>query len=277
MLGTGWVAMSGLNTWLRITAAACALAACLLAPCARAADEPAGTRELVVLADFDIGADGHVTDIALQSPDVPPAIGELVANAARKWTFEPVLVDGVASQVRTRAAIRLRAVPVEAGYLLGIQGIGFGSRMRAAKMVPPQYPRDAMRHGIDASVQLYVERGSDGKVTDARIISTAIGGARGARELASRAAQFEQAAKQAAMQWRFDVTPEVQGGSEGSTALWIPINFVASGHPLVPVPGRGEVSQDVLDRVTGMPRAGSGPIALASRVRLRQDVVGTTL
>lgn len=268
--------MTGPRRSLRSAAASLAVLSLLVFALAVEAEEPKRPREMVVQADFDIGADGQVTSVAVRTQDVHPHVVELVTNAARGWRFEPVLVDGVPAPVRTRASIKLRAEPVEAGYLLAVRGIGFGSRASATTMTPPQYPRAQMRQGIDAAVQLLVEHDAEGRVTDVRIISTAIGGATNERARARHAAEFEKAAKKAALTWRFDVDPEVAGG-QVDPALWIPVEFVISGNPLALVEGRSEVTREILDRVADTPRTGSGPIALETQVRLKHDVVGTTL
>ena len=89
-------------------------------------------------------------------------------------------------------------------------------------------------------------------------------------QLVEAAAEFEKAAKKAALTWRFDVDPEVAGG-QVDPALWIPVEFVISGNPLALVEGRSEVTREILDRVADTPRTGSGPIALETQVRTSQS------
>lgn len=255
----------------------CALLAVSLVLFARAPATGAEVgRQLVVSADFDIGADGRVTRIELLTPGVAPALEQLLAGSASKWRFEPVLVDGHPAPVRTRANIELRAEPVQDGFLMRIRGVGFGQRVEAVRLDPPRYPREALRANVEAEVQALAEYDEDGKVTGVRILSTAVAGSRGPATHWARL--FEGAVKDAAKTWKLHFEPEVDGAPHEYRAAWIPVSFtIEGGRPLVPVPGRSEVPRDILDRVASTPRDGDEPFAVQTRVRLEQDVVGSTL
>ena len=49
--------------------------------------------ELQAVGDVQIGADGHVLNYTLKNK-LAPVISALVDKNVRKWTFDPVLIDG---------------------------------------------------------------------------------------------------------------------------------------------------------------------------------------
>jgi protein TonB len=79
------------------------------------------------------------------------------------------------------------------------------------KQVPPKYPEDAKKQGIQGKVYLKVLIGTDGVPKDARVIK-------------SDAVQLDSAALKSCMQWRFK--PATYKGEPVEIWVVIPFNFV---------------------------------------------------
>jgi TonB family protein len=79
------------------------------------------------------------------------------------------------------------------------------------KQVPPKYPEDAKKQGIEGKVHLKVLIGKDGIPKDARVIK-------------SDASQLDSAALKSCMQWHFK--PATYKGKPVEIWVVIPFNFV---------------------------------------------------
>lgn len=85
----------------------------------------------------------------------------------------------------------------------------------ANRMPPPRYPKSAVEQGIDGTVVLIVSIDERGQPLDVVV------------EKSEPAGVFDQAAMDAAMQWRF--TPEMKGGRNVPGRVRVPIRFEADG------------------------------------------------
>ena len=85
----------------------------------------------------------------------------------------------------------------------------------ANRMPPPRYPKSAVEQGIDGTVVLIVSIDEYGQPLDVVV------------EKSEPAGVFDQAAMDAAMQWRF--TPEMKGGRNVPGRVRVPIRFEADG------------------------------------------------
>lgn len=79
----------------------------------------------------------------------------------------------------------------------------------------PKYPVAAFKQGLSGKVELRVDVGIDGTVTDVRVLSATAPGV------------FDEAALGAARQWRFQ--PALEDGKPVTAALQIPVTFEANG------------------------------------------------
>ena len=73
---------------------------------------------MLVTGMITIRADGGVAAVELDKQDrLPEGIAPFVTQVATSWRFEPVLIEGVARQVRTRMSARLLAKPTGDGVV----------------------------------------------------------------------------------------------------------------------------------------------------------------
>ena len=58
-----------------------------------AAQEADRVKRMTLTADLDINVSGKVTAVAVQQQGIAEEVRQLVAQNAKQWAFEPVLVD----------------------------------------------------------------------------------------------------------------------------------------------------------------------------------------
>jgi transposase len=155
---------------------AATLAALLSSTIARA-DDDAPIRRFVAEGDgtLIIEPDGTVGETTLPD-ELDPALRDAYARAIRRWTFEPIVVDGRA--VRGRAhmsvafAIELKGREFHRASIERVifndppskEGVASSILGPNARVHPPKYPMDLARQGIGGEVVLAVETDAEGKV-----------------------------------------------------------------------------------------------------------------
>jgi hypothetical protein len=159
---------------------------------------PAAVRKQVeasMLVTGTIGIDdaGKVTGYAFDDREkLPDGVVEMLDQRVPAWTFEPVIVDGKAANVRTYMSIRLVAKKLDKdNYTVAIRSASFGhpdgsSRAKRVQeairannarneepkickkegLTPPSYPEAGARSGVQANVYLLVKASADGQVQD---------------------------------------------------------------------------------------------------------------
>lgn len=152
---------------------AAALAALITASSLRADDDVPIRRYVAEAAGtLTIEPDGTVSATTL--PDaLHPSLRDAYTAAIRRWTFEPIHVDGEAvralGHMRLSLAIELRG---DAFHRASIERVSFidapGEEKSVlgpeAKMHPPSYPMELARNGIGGEVILAVETDAEGRI-----------------------------------------------------------------------------------------------------------------
>ena len=109
---------------------------------------------MLVTGTIQIDTAGKVTTYALDQQDkLPAGVIDLIGQAVPHWTFQPVLIDGRAANVRTDMSIRVVARKIDAdNYSVGIRSAGFGARsskpgerVRSVAMAPPRLSTSSQR------------------------------------------------------------------------------------------------------------------------------------
>ena len=190
--------------------------ALLVLACAASADtRPADPIRLSLSWDMTTDAQGHVTRLdAIKNDraDKVPQIRERLEQAVRGWNFIPGTVNGEPAPSVTRLSLAVSVVPVDDDSVrLRIDSARTGGR--TIQMIPPHYPKSAIKEHVTGMVVLRVDYDANGVVTAA------------VRDPeAPKANQLlVEAAVAAAKQWKF--APELVAGHgvPGSTNL--PICF----------------------------------------------------
>ncbi|GGD49353.1 outer membrane transport energization protein TonB [Pseudoxanthomonas indica] len=233
--------------------------AVLLASLAAWAGNASSQRKLVemsmlVTGELVIAADGSVSELQVdQREKLPPGVLQLVDQAKTQWRFEPILVDGVARNVRSRMSLRVAAHRLESGdYSIGLRSAYFGKEalaaqekidsqdtttVRARKLTPPAFPQSAGMVGGRGIVYLVVRVGSDGTVTDTAVEQVNLQVLGDDRTMKMLRKEFGNSALRTSKYWTFDVPTTGEMADDGAWAVRIPVSFQYPGYER---PGYGE-------------------------------------
>lgn len=236
--GLGWLLLS----WLTLL---------LLAPTA-GAGTPTSLRKqvessLLVAGMLDIETDGSVLAVAIEHQDkLPPAVVTLVRDSARKWRFEPTVVEGQAVRARSPMLVRLVANKLDNGdYQIALRSASFEhndlddhSILGRIEMGPPRYPEIAFRNGVGGNVYLLLKVGRDGTVQDVvaeQVNLRVLGSAPQMRRFRDALAD---AALVAARKWKFRPPSE---GKQAQAPFWtarVPVGYTVGSQHAEGEPGR---------------------------------------
>lgn len=201
-------------------------------------DAIAADLHLPISGTLEIDAQGHVTDCEVTSKAASEGVKAVVMQNMRRWTFEPVIRNGVAVPARTKVALRLLAQKVGNDYQLKIESAQFYGARESTKggMTPPRYPPEAARIGLGGSVLLALQVDAQGKVLDVvPVQSSLLAGKARERILEQWRGVFEKASLQAARQWTFQPADAAKG-DELVTTLIVPVDFRMGDGSKAPLP-----------------------------------------
>lgn len=139
----------------------------LLAVCAAlpALAEKEAPVSLFFQADIVIAADGDITELVWHGVEkIPAKLQQRLTRAAQSWQFKPGSVDGVPAETRTTLTLHLKASDLGAGQI-GLALVGAYTGPFNNRSVPPDYPDDALRRGVDAKLRVVVSIDEHGAYT----------------------------------------------------------------------------------------------------------------
>lgn len=167
-----------------------------------------------------IGADGRVLDVELSSDgSLGTGVLDGYEERIRAWRFEPIVEDG--QPVNAKGLMQLSLVAArEKGNrtaTFGIRSVRFmdpepkSPYAEGTRWVPPSYPMNALKAGVDADVMLVLKLDGQGRVLSAATEQLALRGVSTRQpHQANLAAQFRRSAEQAAVKWTIAGQPEGQ-------------------------------------------------------------------
>lgn len=217
-------------------------------PAARVPDQAVNT--LAVTGTIEVDPSGKVQRYTLEHPEAySSAIRTLLDGIVPRWTFRPVLVDGVSRAARAPMYLRLQAKPIgDDQFKIVVASAAFGddkdappgtkiavdlrSRMR------PKFPKGEIAR-IGAQVLVVLRIGRDGRAQDAIAEQINLAQLGDPRAMARWRRDFEAVALATARQWRF-VTPTA--GPEADAASWsvrVPIVYTPADAS-ISMPGQWE-------------------------------------
>lgn len=200
-------------------------AACL----AMAASTP--PKEILLRAYVDMDARGRVT--GMEWPQMDPKskpLTDRLEAAIRRWEFEPGSVDGVPAATRTGLTLLVDVGQTAQGALtLSIRDAYTGAI--ADRMVIPRFPPAQARTGNTAALSLLLDVDETGNVTNATVTDYRPTGRRAGQAAKARTA-FENASRDALMQWKF--APERVFGKALASQVRVPIDFCMDSNPCRP-------------------------------------------
>lgn len=199
---------------------------------------------MLVTGTVDIEPDGRVSGYRLDRVDeLPPEVVTLVTKAAGIWRFEPVLVDGVAAQVRAPMSLRIGARQQGEGtYGVDIRSARFGGEKPGSiptglELRPPTYPGWALANGVQGTVYLVLRVGPDGLVQDVVAEQVNLRYVAGERAMDRVRDLLARVSVSAARSWTFTPPDPALAGGETEWSLRVPVDFTFD---LDPAPGYGK-------------------------------------
>lgn len=190
---------------------------------------------LLVTGMITIEPDGSVSAVDLDKPEkLPEGIAAFVGRSMVDWRFEPVLVDGKPSRIRTKMSARLVGKRADNGRMrVTIRGADFGDyeagpeaeRITQRQLTPPQFPEDAAYAGAQGTVYLLLKIGRDGAVEEVateQVNLRIVGSEYQMKQLRN---VFARSATVAARNWTFNLPAQ---GEQAGWPYWsvrVPIDF----------------------------------------------------
>lgn len=204
------------------------------------AQGPGGVRKqvegsMLVTGMITIRADGGVAAVELDKPDrLPEGIAPFVTQVATSWRFEPVLIEGVATQVKTRMSARLVATSTGDGKMqVSVRGADFGDyeempleeRISSKGMKPPGYPMAAAQSGVQGTVYLLLKIGRDGVVNDVVAEQVNLRMVASEAQMRQFRERFARAAMGAAGKWTFATPTKGEAAEQPYWVVRVPVDF----------------------------------------------------
>ncbi len=137
-----------------------------------AADDAADADVVAFNASVRVEVDAAGKPVRIEAPaDLPEAIRAFVEKRVASWQYTPAQVAGVPQAAVTYVGVNACAVPVGAGYRLGVDFAGNGPRTAADRtLVPPMYPRLAQRRNTSAEFVLILGIEADGYMKAGKLV-----------------------------------------------------------------------------------------------------------
>lgn len=197
---------------------------------------------------ISIAADGSVSGYTIDRKDqVSPEALELMAQTVPHWRFQPVLIDGTPTHIKTSMQLRLQARPEGDGnYRLSVAGTHFGEQsgrgdaersgqrrdtLEGEKLDPPFYPQALIRAGGGGTAYALVRIGRDGRLEDVHIEQVNLDFVAPERDMARARELLAASAMQGARRWTFQVPVE---GKHADRPYWVarvPVNYCMDNRP----------------------------------------------
>jgi hypothetical protein len=190
---------------------------------------------MLVTGMITIRADGGVAAVELDKQDrLPEGIAPFVTQVATSWRFEPVLIEGVARQVRTRMSARLLAKPTGDGKMqVSVRSADFGDyeatpveeRISRKRLMPPGYPTAAARAGAQGTVYLLLKIGREGVVEDVAAEQVNLRMVASEAQMRQFRERFARAAIAAAESWTFNPPTRGEAAEQPYWVVRVPVDF----------------------------------------------------
>ena len=207
-------------------------------------------------AAITIEPDGSLSRLAWKDGDeIPGVLRDKLDARVNSWQFVPGTVDGAPARTDSTLRLRLRAPPAGAGLTLKVENAETGPAV--GDLVPPEYPRDALRRGAEAAVlaDLFVAEDGSREVV--------IAGYEGDERMRPK---FEDAVED--MLAHVDVQLERVGGHLAAGRFSVPVEFCAGTGPCgnFQWPAR-EAAGAPATTAPGQPMPGESVAGIATDVR----------
>lgn len=189
---------------------------------------------LLLTGTVDVTRDGSVAAYAIDRREVVP--GPVLAFVDRNlpaWQFEPMRRVGDPIAAHARMTLRVVAKPVAGDvFKMSIAGVSFDTedgkdtdRVRARRLKPPKFPREAVMIGGRGTVYVAVRVNRLGKAEDVFIEQVNLMVAGTDEEMARLRELLGRAAVEAARDWTFRPPTTGEHAHAQSWPLRVPVEF----------------------------------------------------
>lgn len=166
-------------------------------------------------ARVELDAAGKPTKIEA-SADLPEAIRSHIERKVATWQFAPPSRDGVVGSGVTYLELGACAVPAGSGYRIAVDYKGNGPQLARSMLLPPRYPAEARRAGIEADMVVHWIVEPNGRVTFERI-------ERRDGIVTRRSDSFDKVVREWVATLRYE--PEQLAGRPVRTRVSVPVEF----------------------------------------------------
>ena len=221
------------------------MVAVLLSPVLGAKTSMQAVRQSVELSTLatgtiEISSSGSVTRYTLDQPDkLMPAVKKIAADSIPGWKFEPVLEHGVPIAARAKMNLRFVARKLENNdYQIALKSAYFGDQRAdrsesagSKRMLPPKYPVDALRAGIEGTVYLALKLDRQGNVIDAIAEQTNLNVLGTERQMQQGRKLLADASLAAARGWKLDPPVAGEHASDPFRSVRVPVAYRIGSDP----------------------------------------------
>jgi hypothetical protein len=169
-------------------------------------------------ARVKVDVDAAGKPVMVEAPaDLPEAIRDIIEKRVASWQYQPGKLDGVPQASATYVSVNACAVPVAEGYRLGVDFDGNGSRPAGdRRLMPPQYPIQAMAAGTEAEFTLILAVDGQGNARIDQVEHADISGPAGRNKFRPELVRWVKTI-------RFD--PEIVAGKPVPSRMRVPVEF----------------------------------------------------
>lgn len=193
---------------------------------------------MAVTGEITVSEHGSVIAHTLDKMDaLPPGVAAFLQRQIAAWEFKPLQHDGAPVRARNKMRVLLVAEKQDDGsFTMRVQAASFnafrtaeGSSSDNGRMMPPRYPSATARAGASGSVHLILKVGRDGRVEDALAEQVNLRILANASEMERMRQSFAASALQAAREWSFTPSGQVESGAAGYWTMRVPVDYMMSG------------------------------------------------
>lgn len=191
-----------------------------------------------------IDENGHTADFGIDTK-VPDQVRTGLDRAARRWKFEPVVIDGAVRRARTAVRITLAAHGDDrSGYRVSVDNVLFPANAKpdkdamvkepltAKKLSPPRYPAALQRAGVSGRVLVALRVNPDGSVAEAQVVQSSLFDVRANDKVSAKAMRLlEEASLDAARRWMLSVNLDPSKQTPGEMTATVPITYIMAEAP----------------------------------------------
>lgn len=188
-----------------------------------AGELPAGKGVITFNAAVRVEVSAAGAPVKVEAPvEFPEVVRHFIEKRVASWQYQPAMQDGVPAMAVTYVRVGVCALPIDAGYRMGLDFKGNGPAIVGSTswLLPPRYPKELMMAGVEGVFQVNYSIQADGS---ARLDEIE------AQSGVSRAHLKQFRSALTAWVEGFRYRPESVNGISIATKMSVPVSFSLSG------------------------------------------------